>query len=345
MEKNKIIFFAHVKDKALFRDVSFYEQDIRTLREVGYDVIESNSLMDFFKFNYNYIFVWWWSRSLIPILFSKILRVPLIFSGAFHYSTPLMKGSDYVRNGFLYQWLCRLGLKYGDANIFPSKHECDQVVGNLDVTNPNVVYHGIDIHKYMYCERSFDFTKVCPELLVISWIEVNNIERKCLYELVDALNLLHKKGIDFNLNVLGRIDKSGSEFVSYCKSLECSDKITFLGHVSEDIKLDKLKSCHIYVSPTRYEGFGVAIAEAMATGCVVVTSPHGAVPEIASDAVIYANPFDSVDIANQVEKILLNSDVCVGLSKAASARIVNNFSYERHKESLSCVVKKYFIEK
>ncbi|EOX3438081.1 glycosyltransferase [Vibrio cholerae] len=342
MEKNKVLFFAHVKDKNLFKDISFYEQDIRALSESGYDVIVSNSYIDFFKCNYDFIFVWWWSRSVVPLLFSKILRVPIIFNGAFHYSTPLTNGGDFIRNSLLYKIICRLGLKYGNANIFPSECEFRQVVCNLPVSNPEVVYHGIDINRYKYNERDFDFTNRRPELLVISWIESNNIERKCLREVVDALNYLYKSGVFFDLYILGRVDNSGVEFVNYCRGLECSNNIFFTGHVSEEMKLERLRSSDIYISPTRYEGFGVAIAEAMATGSVVVTSANGAVGELADDTVIYVDPFDSMDIAAQLQKLLSNSDLCRRLSAKASQRICEKFSYDIHRKSLIGVINKYF---
>jgi hypothetical protein len=41
------------------------------------------------------------------------------------------------------------------------------------------------------------------------------------------------------------------------------------------------------VYPSKYEGFGMPIAEAMACGCPVITCPNTALPEVAGDAAIY----------------------------------------------------------
>lgn len=52
------------------------------------------------------------------------------------------------------------------------------------------------------------------------------------------------------------------------------------------------------VYPSKYEGFGLPILEAIACGCPVITCPNGAIPEVAGEAALYVNDTDMDGLAN-----------------------------------------------
>ena len=62
-----------------------------------------------------------------------------------------------------------------------------------------------------------------------------------------------------------------------------------LRHVSEEDLIALYSGAEALVYPSRYEGFGLPIIEAMACGCPVITCPNGSIPEVAGDAALFVN--------------------------------------------------------
>jgi hypothetical protein len=87
------------------------------------------------------------------------------------------------------------------------------------------------------------------------------------------------------------------------------------------------------VYPSKYEGFGLPVLEAIACGCPVITCPNGAIPEVAGEAALYVNDEDVDGLANalcKVQKpILRNSLSFAGLQQA------QKFSWSKMAETIS----------
>ena len=64
------------------------------------------------------------------------------------------------------------------------------------------------------------------------------------------------------------------------------------GFVPKEELVELYRNAACLLFPTRYEGFGLPVAEAMASGTPVVTTPDAAVREVGGDAVLYAQPQD-----------------------------------------------------
>jgi len=77
----------------------------------------------------------------------------------------------------------------------------------------------------------------------------------------------------------------------------------FTGVVNDDRLIDLYQRATLFVFPSRYEGFGLPVLEAMACGCPVISSNASSLPEVAGDAAILLDPEDVNGFARNMETV------------------------------------------
>lgn len=75
------------------------------------------------------------------------------------------------------------------------------------------------------------------------------------------------------------------------------DRVHFVGYVSDEQLRALYRRASVYVHASLFEGFGLTVLEAMASGCPVVTSNCSSLPEVAGDAALLVDPHNSDEIA------------------------------------------------
>jgi glycosyltransferase involved in cell wall biosynthesis/SAM-dependent methyltransferase len=90
----------------------------------------------------------------------------------------------------------------------------------------------------------------------------------------------------------------------------------------------------IYLS--RYEGFGLPVAEAMACGCPVITTRLSSLPEVGGEAVLYADPDSAEDITVALNKVV-NSITLTQLVHAGIER-AHTFTWRSMAENMAQVI-------
>jgi glycosyltransferase involved in cell wall biosynthesis len=133
---------------------------------------------------------------------------------------------------------------------------------------------------------------------------------------IDALALLGD--VDLRLVFAGP-DKGGrveAERVAERNGVQA--RVEFHGHVPQEELAALYRGAACLVFPSRYEGFGLPVLEAMASGTPVVATTAGALPEVAGDAAILVEERNPVALAGGIERALADRErlVAAGLERA-----------------------------
>lgn len=108
------------------------------------------------------------------------------------------------------------------------------------------------------------------------------------------------------LVVAGREQGAGEPVDLTISRLGLDGHVRRLGYVPDDLVPELYRGASAFVFPSLWEGFGIPLLEAMASGTPVITSAVTSLPEIAGDAALVIDPHSSSGIASAL--LLLEKD-------------------------------------
>jgi glycosyltransferase involved in cell wall biosynthesis len=130
-----------------------------------------------------------------------------------------------------------------------------------------------------------------------------------------AWPIIHERMSDLTLVVQGHCDPYYAE-----RAVSLGTSVIFTGFVSDDELRALYKGAQVVWFPTRYEGFGMPVLEAMVCGTPVVASNCTAIPEIAGNAALLVNPFSVSENVDALETVVKNSQVQTSLRERGRIR-------------------------
>ncbi|HSW65761.1 MAG TPA: glycosyltransferase family 4 protein [Bacillota bacterium] len=134
--------------------------------------------------------------------------------------------------------------------------------------------------------------------------------RKGVNYLLHAFKLVHDRHPDVSLIIAGDgPDRQKLEMLAADLDL---DRITFLGHISDEDKIKLLHTSDLFCAPSLFgESFGVVLLEAMASGLVTVAGDNPGYESVMRGlgALSLINPKHSAEFARRLELLLYETDL------------------------------------
>lgn len=151
------------------------------------------------------------------------------------------------------------------------------------------VYNAIDIIRIQELAKGIDSNKekkmqhIAPKSFIFGAVSRLRQE-KGIDLLIEAFSKLVTLNQEVHLHIVGN-GPDEKELKDLVTKLNIADKVTFFGEASWEIAMQQMALMDVVVVPSRFEGFGLSAAEAMAMGKPVVASNVFGLKEVVSDNV------------------------------------------------------------
>jgi len=201
---------------------------------------------------------------------------------------------------------------------------------------PNAVKEGFkEISDQEKQKTKEEFADASDFILFVGSIHPRkNLKRLC--EAFDLFKKSHNTGHKLLIVGASMWKDSSGEFLN---QLSHHEDIVILGRQSQANVCKITASAELLAYTSYFEGFGVPILEAFASGTPVLCSNTSAMPEVAGKAAVYVDPFDVEDIANKLGKTLANKALQSTLVSEGKTQL-EKFSWDKSAKKMWELIEK-----
>lgn len=207
-------------------------------------------------------------------------------------------------------FLLNAAVKRADKLIAVSqstKNDLLQFFPNLKEECIKVVHHGFDEEFFstQLSVEEIDETLSRYDLHTGNYVlYVGALQpRKNLVRLIEAFDIAKKNIPEMKLVLAGETAWLASDIFSARERSEYKNDIILSGRVSFEELRALYQGARVFAFPSLYEGFGLPILEAFASGVPVLSSNNSSLQEVGGDAALYADALSVNDIAEKLKRL------------------------------------------
>jgi glycosyltransferase involved in cell wall biosynthesis len=234
--------------------------------------------------------IWFASgHSFIAVLLSKLLgKKSVVVAGGYDVAYVPEIGYGQYTQGWLKRAYASFALKHADLVLAVSEFTKEEVLKCAKPKRIEVIYNAVDTNIFRPGGKKED------TVLTVATGGANVIKLKGLDTFVKAASYLP----EVKFIIIGLSDES----IKDLESMKTSSNIEMQGYVDQERLIGYYQKAKVYCQLSYRESFGVAMAEAMACGCIPVATGKGALPEVAENTGFYVPYGDEKATANGIRK-------------------------------------------
>ncbi|BCA66183.1 glycosyltransferase family 4 protein [Fluviibacter phosphoraccumulans] len=216
-----------------------------------------------------------------------------------------------------FEWIVKPGIKNAAVVFTVSEYSRQRIIDWSDAPPDKVVCvgNGVDSH---YCSDGARWAHPRPYVLYVG----NQRAHKNVEALIDAFAASAARN-EFDLLLSGRFSDSVAEKVRLNR---IEQEVHSLGMVPEESLPSLYRGAHALVMPSKYEGFGLPLVEAMACGTPVLASDRTAIPEVCGEAALYFDPENLESMVGALDR--LNDEALLSQLKSAGLERAREFRWD-----------------
>ncbi|MCL5423862.1 MAG: glycosyltransferase family 4 protein [Candidatus Marsarchaeota archaeon] len=216
-----------------------------------------------------------------------------------------------------------------DAITCVSKYAMDVTIPQIDIQKSSVIYNGIDYNRYKKRNKN--------DSIVSDIINKNNLDGFVIF---NNGRLVTQKGQIYLIRAFGEfINKYDAKLLiigngplknnilHLIKKLGLENKIILTGGLREEVMPYYYNASNMFVLPSLYEPFGMALIESLSSELPTIATKIGGIPEIMQRDGLYIKPNSYIDIYKKMIYAYEQIDIMKKKSEAARKRIIKKFDW------------------
>jgi len=293
LHKNEITLISPKKINLNIKQITIPFPRLWTLARLSWEIWRNKKI--------NNLFI---PSHVLPLIYPKRTTIT-IHDVVFKYSP---KSYSFASRMYL-NWAAKFAIKHAKNIVVPSEATKNDLIKFYKANSKkiHVIPNGFSPQKITVSKKEED--EIISKFKLKKrkyFLYVGRIEHKKNTDtLIKAFEKFTKQDYEITLVLVGFPGHGGKEIIQNIPK-HIKKRIILTGYVSDLEKEALLKNCICFIFPSRFEGFGIPLLEAMHANVPIIASNISTSKEIAKDVALFFEKENSVELSKLMQKITNN---------------------------------------